>query len=1366
MNKGQQKPYTIGLDIGTNSVGWAVMYDDYKLASRKMKVDGLEKRVHKNFWGVRLFDEGEVAADRRSKRTTRRRIARRCNRIKYLQEIFAEDMLQVDDSFFHRLENSFLSYKHGDKDFKYPLFPTESEEKAYHESYPTIYHLRKALVCGEREFVDNKGNAKPLFGMDEVGRADLRLVYLALHHIVKYRGHFLIEGKLDSENSSVEEALQRFIEEYNRILSLQAEDSVDSKRIELESIENLNKLTNILKEKVSRSSKVDAIFSELGIAKNKNDLLHNFLKLIVGNQGNFKKYVSSREDAKIQMSKDTYEDDLEHVLSQMGDGYEDIFVAAKGTYNAVELEGILQGKYFISEAMIERYRNHEKDLAELKSFVYKNMPSKYNEVFRDRTKNGYAGYIDGSTTQEDFYKYIKNITKDIAEEFDDRIDKEIFMRKQRTFDNGVIPHQCHWQEAAEILHNQSKYYSFLQENLAKIEKIFTVRIPYYVGPLATKADPLKFAWLTRQSEEKIRPWNIEDVVDYEKSAVDFIERMTNFCTYLRDEKVLPRHSMLYEKYMVFNELTKVKYMAGGSNNQDFFSTKTKQLIFEGLFKAKRKVTEKDLRQFLENEMCFSGVQISGIEKSFNASFATYHDFLNMGIEKAFLDDEKNEAHLEEIVKILTVFEDRKMLKSQLKKYDELFSREILKKLSKKHYTGWGRLSKKLLIGLRDDKSQKSIMDYLIDDGNNRNLMQLINDDELSFKIKIQKANTVKNESDLHDIVKGLAGSPAIKKGILQSLKIMEELVNIMGYKPDSIVVEMARENQTTQQGRRNSQPREKSLKKALEAFGVNAITCDVNNQALQNDRLYLYYLQNGKDMYTGEPIDINNLSRYDIDHIIPQSFIMDNSIDNRVLVSSKANRGKLDDVPSRDVVTKMYGFWERLNKSGLISERKFNNLTKAARDGLTENDKAGFIKRQLVETRQITKHVAQILHEQYNVEDGKVKIITLKSSLTSQFRKMFEIYKVREINDYHHAHDAYLNAVVASTLLKVYPKLRPQFVYGEYANYNSWDENKATAKKKLYSNIMRFFASEEKSFDKDTGVILWDKQADLSIIKKVLGYRQMNIVKKVEVQKGQFSKESVLSKGDSDKLIPRKTRKIIWETSKYGGFDSPTVAYAVAISYEKGKAKKRTNTIVGITIMEQVAYEKDREAYLVSKGFTNSIIIAKLPKYTLYEFDDGRRRMIASAKEAQKANQMVLDGRFVELLYHAERYNSELQSDSRRYVNEHKSDFTEILQEIAGFVEKYNLAPKKEVIDTLREFDINQFSKTEDLIKLVQACLILTRAGTTNVTGKIDNREICKIIRMTKSQYQFTKKEDMDILSAVLISQSITGLYETRKRLS
>ena len=63
------KNYSIGLDIGTNSVGWSVSDENYKLSKYKKKT----------MWGVRLFDEGETAEKRRVYRGTRRRLNRRRN---------------------------------------------------------------------------------------------------------------------------------------------------------------------------------------------------------------------------------------------------------------------------------------------------------------------------------------------------------------------------------------------------------------------------------------------------------------------------------------------------------------------------------------------------------------------------------------------------------------------------------------------------------------------------------------------------------------------------------------------------------------------------------------------------------------------------------------------------------------------------------------------------------------------------------------------------------------------------------------------------------------------------------------------------------------------------------------------------------------------------------------------------------------------------------------------------------------------------------------------------------------------------------------------------------------------------------------
>lgn len=85
------------------------------------------------------------------------------------------------------------------------------------------------------------------------------------------------------------------------------------------------------------------------------------------------------------------------------------------------------------------------------------------------------------------------------------------------------------------------------------------------------------------------------------------------------------------------------------------------------------------------------------------------------------------------------------------------------------------------------------------------------------------------------------------------------------------------------------------------------------SKKLDSDRVYLYFTQLGKCMYSKEPLYLDQLSSYEIDHIRPKSLVADDSLDNRVLVKSKENQRKLDDavIPS-DIRMKMFSFWKLL----------------------------------------------------------------------------------------------------------------------------------------------------------------------------------------------------------------------------------------------------------------------------------------------------------------------------------------------------------------------------------------------------------------------------------------------------------------------
>lgn len=81
--------YYIGLDMGTSSLGWAVTDDKYRLLRKKGK----------DMWGVRLFDEADTAAARRTNRVAKRRRNREKARIGYLRSYLQQRLKRLIPAF-------------------------------------------------------------------------------------------------------------------------------------------------------------------------------------------------------------------------------------------------------------------------------------------------------------------------------------------------------------------------------------------------------------------------------------------------------------------------------------------------------------------------------------------------------------------------------------------------------------------------------------------------------------------------------------------------------------------------------------------------------------------------------------------------------------------------------------------------------------------------------------------------------------------------------------------------------------------------------------------------------------------------------------------------------------------------------------------------------------------------------------------------------------------------------------------------------------------------------------------------------------------------------------------------------------------
>ncbi len=1364
------KNYYLGLDIGTNSVGWAVTDESYNLC----------KFRNKDMWGIRLFESAHTASERRLKRNARRRLRRRNQRIKLLQEIFSQEIANVDNTFFIRLNESKLHMEDKYVKEKHPLFIGEDyNDIHYYEQYPTVYHLRKELIENENPH-------------------DPRLVYLAIHHILKSRGHFLIEGNL-GEAKDFNIAFDKLNDALKENLAW--EGKTETVKEQIKSI-----LTDRSKAK---SEKVKEIKECLKITDNllskdevrrQNGITEIIFKLIVGNRGDVEKLFNlekkSLTKGSFSFAESNYEEDVRPDMESEIPNFIHIIDLAKGVYDWRVLMEILQGEHYISNAKVTQYEKHKNNLKDIKKLIHENFGRDvYKSFFMDKNDKSYSSYIGAANKNgkkitvkknqtDNFLKELRKKLEAIGEEdygyeiakkFLEAEQIEDILPLQRNKSNGVVPNQIHKAELIKILENAAKYMPFLNEkddegisNKNKIVSIFEFRIPYFVGPLSDRHRKQgSNNWMVRKDGQngKIYPWNIEKIVDYNKSNEAFIQRMTNKCTYLVGEDVLPKNSLLYSKYMVLNELNNLRIRGNK------VSVKTKQDIYRNLFQNRAKVTGKMVLEYLKKDL--PGLQkedLSGFDNDFHTSLKSYMDFKKQIFPKEGLDKSEIQTMIEDIIRWITIYgDDSKMIRRVIEKeYPNKLTEEQLKKVCKFRYSGWGNFSRKFLKGIDGADIESGETFKLIEAmwETNENLMQLLSE-RFTFRKEIEKENDKVTEKiekiSYEELVDTMYVSPATKRAIWQSVQISEEIKKVMGCPPEKIFVEMAR-------GGGEKGKRTVSRKKALEEL-YKSCKEDVRylsekleafeERDLNSMKLYLYFTQWGKCMYTGERIDLEELmkknSKWDRDHIYPQSKIKDDSIDNLVLVNKAVNARKSNDVLDGEIQKKMIGYWKALLEKGFISKKKYNRLTR--KGGFTEEELAGFISRQIVETRQSSKAVAELL-KRIN-ED--TEIVYVKASLASQFRKKpLNVLKSRRINDYHHGKDAYLNIVVGD-------------VYNAKFTSNPilWFKKN---KKEEYS-LNRIFSFDVKRGDK----IIWEKCIEdeegvgyggtIDRVRKIMKQDNLLHTEYTYCGKGELFDANPISKDNKNLNIKLKAGL---DPNKYGGYRGAGTSYFAQIEFDNKKGKRVKNIIgVPIYVASQLKHNpKAFEDYCKEvKGLKNvEIIVPKIKKNTLMEINGFPMRIRGEDErnlQFKGAIQLRLDGENTEILRAVEKYldknegkkeEHKISESLDKLSNEKVNKLYDKLKEKLSKIYKNRPAnPIQKICDNQEMFkdsdDLYKKIKTINEILNLLRCDVAPSADLKFINGS-ENAGVMSVNKNTVGGGKVT-----------IINQSVTGLFETREEI-
>ncbi|MCF2656005.1 type II CRISPR RNA-guided endonuclease Cas9 [Lacrimispora saccharolytica] len=1129
---GREKIY-VGLDIGTNSVGYAVTDSVYNI-----------KKLHgKQAWGTVIFDEASLKDERRVHRSDRRRLDRKKQRVLFIQEFFAKEISKIDPSFYKRIKES--SFYGDDSECKFSLFCDGNfTDKEYHDKYPTIHHLIADLMNNDEYH-------------------DPRLVYLAVSWLVTHRGHFLSNISLENIDK-----IKDFYTVYSGLMNFFALE----KPWDMEYSEELGE---IIKKKTGVNNKYALLNDYLyGGAKPSREISEEFpysregiVKLLAGGTYKISELFGKEEYQELgSISLGMNEDKFIEISAVLGDDIE-LIEALRSVYDWSTLVDILGDYNSISEAKIATYKKHKTDLANLKYIIRKYSSEKYDEVFRDNDGGKYGSYVKGgkgSINLEDFNKAILSIIRNIVPESDDEkiihkvveeLELRTFLPKQKNTDNRVIPYQLYLFELLKILDNAERYLPFLSEVSdeysvkEKIISVFRFRIPYFVGPLNDHSD---YAWIKRYPGAigKITPWNFDKVVDLDSSEQEFIRRMTNTCTYLPGEDVLPKCSLLYQKFTVLNEINNI------SVNGERISVELKQKIYNDLFLKYNKVTKKKIVDYLlANGYIEKGYEelVSGVDTNLTSTLSSYKAFFNL-MDSGLL----TQNDVETIIERSTYSEDKSRLVIWIGKQYPYLSEKDVKYICGIKLKDFGRLSAKLLNGIEGcDKQTGEVYTVISALWNTQNnLSEIILSDEIfSFKKEIedyQKDYYLDRKTVLSNRLDDMRISNAVRRPIYRTLAVLKDIEKAFG-KPDKIFVEMARGSDGSEKGRRKKSRLEqvldlykkcdeediRDLKRQLLDMGEYA------NNKLQSDKLFLFYMQLGKCMYTGKSIKLEEIGTklYDIDHIFPQSFVTDDSIiNNKVLVLSEENGKKSDIYPiSSEIRHKMSSIWKYLYEIGAISEIKYKRLVRST--PFTDDEKIGFINRQYVETTQATKAVATIIGEKF----PDTEIVYCKARLVSDFRHAFDIYKSRIVNDLHHAVDAYLNVVVGNVYNMRFSK--------RWFNIN---QEYSVKPKTIFTHDV-----------KCGNEVIWNTQM-LENVKKQAVKSNAHFVKYSYFKHGVFFDQMPVSKNNAK--IPIKKGM---HTDKYGGYDKPAVMFYIPVRYLQGK--KTSILIMSVELLYGKRFLIDKE---------------------------------------------------------------------------------------------------------------------------------------------------------------------------------------------
>ncbi len=276
-----------------------------------------------------------------------------------------------------------------------------------------------------------------------------------------------------------------------------------------------------------------------------------------------------------------------------------------------------------------------------------------------------------------------------------------------------------------------------------------------------------------------------------------------------------------------------------------------------------------------------------------------------------------------------------------------------------------------------------------------NKQKQLDEKQESQRERLLSAKILMQDEDVKD-------NPVVLRSINETRKVLNCLIRLYG-SPAEIHVEVADDVACSYLERKRIQKMQRDHEKTRDAIKkkiAEILHCAESEvKGIQIERYKLYMEQEGKCLYSGRELDLEMVldtqsHAYEVDHIIPYSLILDNTLANKALVCGNENQAKGQQTPLMYLKgEKKEAFIERVKAekkraSHPISNKKYDYLMLATLYGKEAKEiLTGWKSRNINDTRYITKYVVGLIKNHLQFAGEKARVFGIRGHITSRFRK-------------------------------------------------------------------------------------------------------------------------------------------------------------------------------------------------------------------------------------------------------------------------------------------------------------------------------------------------------------------------------------------